>query len=253
MPTPFMHMAFAERIIRDPALPDPLRSAIKAQWGAFLLGSIAPDARVASGIRRADTHFFEYEPVIAVPPNVVMLTQYPALQPTHIHDAAHAVFIAGYSAHLAMDEVWCTDLLFPKFMKLDGGSFSSFQMLHMLLGYLDGRDYAALPIAEQYPALAGVTLDQWLPFIPDSALIAWRDLIAQQIAPDGHSQTLEILGQRIQMSADEMAAFINDTAQMDEKLWHNVPHETVAAVETTMYDRARDVLIGYLTDCSGTL
>ncbi len=74
-----MHMAFAERVIADEALPPDARAASDAHWGAFLLGNIAPDARVSSGIRRADTHFFEYTPMIAMPPITAMLAQYPAL------------------------------------------------------------------------------------------------------------------------------------------------------------------------------
>jgi hypothetical protein len=242
-----MHMAFAHRVMTDGLLPSHARSLIAAQWSAFLLGSIAPDARVSSGIRRADTHFFEYEPVIAVPPITAMLTQYPTLARPDIRDDAHAAFIAGYGAHLAMDEIWCTALLFPKFMMLWNGSFSSFQMLHMLLGYLDARDLATLPASTDHPALASATPQSWLPFVPDTALIDWRDLIAAQIAPDGKNRTVEILSQRIKMSPDEMAAFIASAEKMDTHLWQNVPHALIAEVEAAMYERARGVLIDYLT------
>ena len=42
MPTPFMHMALAQRLIADPALPGATRDLLRASWGTFLLGSIAP-------------------------------------------------------------------------------------------------------------------------------------------------------------------------------------------------------------------
>ncbi len=246
MPTPFMHMAFAQRVVADDALPPDVRAAIDAHWGAFLLGSIAPDARVSSGIRRADTHFFEYEPVIATPPITAMLTQYPMLNRANVGSDQHAVFIAAYGAHLAMDEIWCTDLLFPKFMNGWADGSLSFQMLHMLLGWLDARDLQTLPLAAQYPALAAATPDHWLPFIPDEALIVWRDTIASQIAPEGSSRTLEILSQRIKMNEGEMRAFINSPDKMDQFMWQNVSRETVAAVEVAMYARARSVLLDYL-------
>lgn len=247
MPTPFMHIAFAHKIIVDPVLPSSTKTLIGAQWGTFLLGSIAPDARVSSGIRRADTHFFEYEPVIAVPPMDAMLTQFPTLNRDQVSSEAQAAFVAGYAAHLAMDEVWCTDLLFPKFMTLWDGSFNSFQMLHMLLGYLDARDYATLE-ADDYPALLTATPDHWLPFIPDTALIDWRDLIAEQLPPDGRSRTLEILSQRIKMNESEMRAFIDSDELMSENLWQNVPPALVASVERTMYERARASLIAYFAN-----
>ena len=245
MPTPFMHLAFAQRVSVDEMLPSVARELITEEWGAFLLGNIAPDARVSSGIHRADTHFFEYEPVIAIPPATVMLTRFPELARASVNSEARAVFVAGYAAHLAMDEIWCIELLFPHFMRPWDDQFSSFRMLHMLLGYLDERDYQSLPMAVQHAALSVATPDDWLPFIPDSALIEWRNLIAGQMPPAGISQTLEILSQRIRSSADDMRSFITDPEKMALHLWRNVPSGVVEAVETSMYTHARTTLIEY--------
>ncbi|MHB8629819.1 MAG: zinc dependent phospholipase C family protein [Aggregatilineales bacterium] len=246
MPTPFMHLAFAQRVSADDTLPSAARELLTAQWGAFLLGNVAPDARVSSGIRRADTHFFEYEPVIATPALSAMLSRFPELARASVQSEAQAAFLAGYGAHLAMDEVWCIEMLFPHFMRPWDDEFTSFRMLHMLLGYLDGRDYQSLPVAEQYLALSAATPDHWLPFIPDSALIEWRNVVADQIAPGGTSQTLNILSQRIKMTAEDMHSFIAVTDQMDQYLWRNVPPPVVETVEASMYTRARATLIEYL-------
>lgn len=248
MPTPFMHLAFAQRVSADELLPPATRDLITAQWGAFLLGNIAPDARVSSGIRRADTHFFEYEPVITTPPVTAMLSRFPELARTSIQSEAQEAFVAGYSAHLAMDEIWCVEMLFPHFMRPWDDEFTSFRMLHMLLGYLDGRDYQSLPMAAQYPALSAAAPDQWLPFIPDSALIEWRNVVAEQMVPVGNSQTLEILGQRIRMSAEDMRSFITAPEKMEQLLWQNVPLSVVETVEASMYARARATLIAYFND-----
>ena len=249
MPTPFMHLAFAQRVIDDPTLPAADRALITApaNWGAFLLGSVAPDARVSSGIRRADTHFFEYAATIPIPPFTVMLDRFPALNSAQLSAANYRAFVAGYGAHLAMDEVWCVDLLYPYFMRRWDDEFTSFQMLHMLLGTLDGRDYDSLPRSAYHAAIMTAEPDHWLPFIPDSALIEWRDLIAAQIAPGASSSTVEILSQRINMSADDMYRFINSPEQMERALWHNVSHSVIATIEQAMYDRARDVLLAYLS------
>lgn len=249
MPTPFMHLAFSQRVIDDPALPRAHRETLTApeNWGAFLLGSVAPDARVSSGIRRADTHFFEYTPTIPVPPFTVMLERFPELNLEQLSAKAHCAFVAGYGAHLAMDEIWCVDLLFPYFMRPWDDEFTSFKMLHMLLGTLDARDYASLPRADHYAALSVAQPEHWLPFIPDDALVEWRDLIAQQITPGGRSSTITILSQRINMSADDMDGFIASPEQMETNLWRNVPPAVVAVVEQAMYDRARDVLLSYLS------
>jgi hypothetical protein len=241
-----MHMAFAQRVIDDPALA-PYQTLIDAHWGAFLLGNIAPDARVSSGIRRADTHFFEYAPEIDPPAMTAMLAQFPMLARNKITSDAQAVFIAGYLAHLAMDEVWCTDILYPYFTKLWDGNFTSFTMLHICLGWLDARDRATLPTATQYPALAGATPHDWLPFIPDSALIDWREIVARQIAPEGRSETLQILGQRVKMNEAEMREFIESEKAMNDYLWHNIPREAITANDQHMYERARDNILNYLS------
>src|SRR5438876_756682 len=146
MPTPFMHMALAHRLLRDPQLPPKFRSHLDKEWGAFLLGSIAPDARVTAGTHRGESHFFEYQPVVDPPPIIAMLTTYPNLQANALSNDQHTAFIAGYAAHLKMDEVWCTDILFPVF--IEGNRWASKQteylMLHLLLAYLDQRDLLAL-------------------------------------------------------------------------------------------------------------
>src|SRR5882724_7305584 len=119
MPTPFMHMALAERLLADPALPPAEHDLLADHWGAFLLGSIAPDARVSSGLDRVSTHFFEYLPKVDPPAVTAMLTRHPDLRRDQIDDAGRVAFVAGYAAHLAMDQVWCTDLLFPAFFHSD--------------------------------------------------------------------------------------------------------------------------------------
>src|SRR5260221_4240641 len=107
MPTPFMHMALAKRLLADGTFPEPARKFLAANWGPFLLGSVAPDARVSSGMDRAATHFFEYAPIIDPPPVQAMLARHPELVRSAILDDEQAAFVAGYAGHLSMDEVWC--------------------------------------------------------------------------------------------------------------------------------------------------
>ncbi len=242
-----MHMALGQRLIADPGLPGGARDLLRAAWGAFLLGSIAPDARVSSGISRADTHFFDYGPVVDPPPAVALLARHPELRRTALHDAQQTAFVAGYVAHLAMDEIWCTDLLFPQLILAEdwGTPTERNIMLHMLLGYMDHRDRAQLPDTDYQP-LAAAEPRGWLPFMSDAALLGWRDTVAPQLAPDGTSLTLDILGRRINMPASDMAAFINNQAQMAVSLWAHIPHEALASVEEAMYNAVRSTIIGYL-------
>lgn len=247
MPTPFMHLALARRLMHDPTLPDAVRQALGAAWGPFLLGSIAPDARVSSGMDRAATHFFEYRPVIDPPPATAMLRAYPVLRRSRLgSDTAHLAFVAGYAAHLAMDAIWCTDLLFAHFNDSWGTPRGRWYYLHMLLGTLDQRDRQLLP-DDYYNALAGAKPSGWLPFIPDPDLGQWRDLVANQLAPGAASLTLEIFGARINMRADEIAARMDDADYMAE-LWQNIPLTVIAEIERRMDDGVRRTLADYFED-----
>ncbi len=246
MPTPFMHMAFAERLIADPVLPAGVRDLLVSNWGAFLLGSVAPDARVSSGIDRVGTHFFEYVPHIDPSAVQVMMTRYPELARAGLSEAARRVFIAGYAAHLMMDQIWCTDLLFPIFFEGKWGEQTAqILALHVLLSHTDQRDRRLMP-ASHYDALASATPAHWLPFIDDSALVVWRDTIASQIAPGAESQTFAILGKRVNMTAEEVVAIVNDVARMNAMIWTNVPPPKLAQTEEAMYSAARSAVIDYL-------
>ena len=245
MPTPFMHMALARRLIADPYLPPTSRDRVQSAWGAFLLGSVAPDARISSGLDRANTHFFEYGPVIDPSPVDAMLNRYSELRGSAIQDGTRAVFMAGYAAHLAMDAVWATEILYPYFIQGKAGTTRTrYVLLHMLLGYLDRRDRARLTDGE-YLALSSAVPDHWLPFVADQGLAEWRDAIASQIAPGAPSRTLDILSQRMRINTSELAALLDSESQM-ALLWSVVSPSQVASVEEAMYDGTRREVINYL-------
>lgn len=245
MPTPFMHMALGQRLIADPDLSNAIRASLRQHWGAFLLGSIAPDARVSSGLRRAQTHFFEYAPKIEVPPAVRMLNDFPSLRHRATHgNLSQAVFVCGYAAHLSMDETWCVEMLFPHFH--GGNPQKQFVYLHLLLGYLDQRDRASLG-PDHYSALCAAQPDRWLPFMTDADLTQWRDIVANQLAPEGQSRTLEILGPRINLTSNQMSNAIDDPATMQE-VWHNTPLATIHHIESAMYRGVRETVIAYFED-----
>lgn len=241
-----MHMAVAHRLREDEHVTGAAREQIGAHWGAFLLGNIAADARVSSGLQRRDTHFFDYQPVLKPSPHTVMLAAHPELRVSAVNSPAQAVFVAGYCAHLAMDEVWCTDVLYPLFDDW-GSPRQRFEMLHMLLGALDERDYLALPRSDFDPLFRSQP-DNWLPFMSDADLVGWRNVIAEQIAPGASSRTFEIFSARIQRTASDLADFIHDAEQMQRGLWANVPRQAIEQIEAKMYTHARHVMVDYFGD-----
>jgi hypothetical protein len=247
MPTPFTHLEIAQRLLRDEAIPARDRALLNAHRSAFLLGSIAADARVGSGASRDTTHFYMYGQDIVEHPWRVMAYRHPAIM--HPHSTAHQVFLAGYVAHLAVDEVWSKYMVGPNFGGATWGPNRAFRfyMLHIILIYMDERDRPQIE-DWQPDTLCAARPNDWLPFISDEDLLAWLNIIHRQITPGGESETLEIFGRRISRSPEQMRAVLDSEAAMQANLWDNVPRAALQSVEARMYDHARQQLIVYLDE-----
>lgn len=237
-------MVASQRLVNDPQFPH--AEFVQAHWGEFLLGCISPDAHHRGNLTREDTHFFAYRPKVEPHAVMAMLATHPNLENGAVRNEAQRAFVAGYLSHLEMDEVWCEDMLFPEFIH---GTWSSREtshfMLHVLLGWMDARDYLRLGLAHQ-SALAGAAPEHWLAFFPDEALIAWRDVVASQIHPVGTSQTVEILGKRIPQGIDGLRTILQSPERLAAELWVQITPEKMAAVEATMYERMRQTVTDYL-------
>lgn len=244
MPTPFSHLAVAQRLLHEEAVPLSDRDLLQTEIGAFLLGNVAADARVGAGVPRENTHFYTYAQDIAESPWRVMLRLNPALWTPH--SESQRAFIAGYVAHLAMDEVWSKEMVAPHFVGREWGSRGiRFLMLHIILIYMDERD---LSLIEDWQAASLQTAapSNWLAFMPDSDLRNWQRLIYEQIKPDGKSLTLEIFGERILKTSSELREILDSDAAMQSGLWDNISKQILAQVERHIYDYARDSLCEYL-------
>ncbi|MCU0476087.1 MAG: zinc dependent phospholipase C family protein [Anaerolineae bacterium] len=246
MPTPFSHLAVAQRLLRDPSLPEAQRVVLAQHRPAFLLGSIAADARVEAGAPRSATHFYHYvQEMDDKPPWRIMMDAHPSLWTPD--DAAHEAFIAGYVAHLAMDEVWSRRMVAPYFV---GGGWGDqrqrFVMLHVILIVLDERDERTLE-PWQAGSLAEAAPYAWLPFLSDAALRDWRDLIHAQICPGGHSQTLEIFGSRAGKTPEQLRALLDSEDDLHAKLWQHVPRPYLSQVEREMYAHCVSQTRAYLS------
>lgn len=236
MPTPFTHLETAQRLLIDEQVPLSIRTALMAGKSAFLLGNIAADARVNGDMNREDTHFYAYDKGIHDHPWRVMMQRNPdLLMPTSL---AHRAFVAGYVAHLSIDEIWSLHMLGPHFAGREWGTRSfRFLMLHILLIYMDERDYRLLQ-SWQSESLSLAEPAHWLPFMNDNILTGWRDLIGNQLQPKGSSKTLDVLGSRIDRRPEELAAILNSPQQMQSDLWDNISPDLLASVEHDMYQHA---------------
>lgn len=245
MPTPFSHLAVAQRLLNDPAVSDDHRALLNRQRPAFLLGSIAADARVEAGTPRSATHFYHYvQEMDDIPPWRVMMAAHPSLWTPF--DDAHAAFIAGYVAHLAMDEIWSRRMVAPCFVGGEwGDKHLRFVMLHIILIVMDERDEKSLETWQSEALVQGVP-HEWLPFLPDPNLKNWRDLIYQQIIPNGRSQTLEIFGGRAGLTPAELRALLDSPELMHDSLWQYVPQAYLVEVEAAIYAHCVSQLTTYL-------
>jgi hypothetical protein len=246
MPTPFTHLVGAMNALNDPTLPDTYRRELLAQRPAYLLGATAPDARVEAANPRAATHFYTYEDGIDLAPWRVMLNRYPTLQ--GVDDAAQRAFIAGYVAHLAMDEMWTRDMLGPHFALGQWGASrrQRFFLLHLMLIDMDERDLAMITPADAADIQAAQPTDNWLPFMPLDVLAGWQELIYEQVRPGGYSRTYDIFGGRVERKPDELRRLAADSGWMQVNIWDNVSREVLAGVEAQMAAHALASLAAYL-------
>ncbi len=240
-----MHIRAAHRFLTDSEVAPNIRAFLTqpAHLGPFLFGNVAPDARVSGGVARGETHFFEYQLPIT-PPQETLFAEHPSLR--HAAGAQRA-FVAGYIAHLAMDAVWAEDMLFAHFYHQDWESREhGYIMLHVLLCALDAEAEGQWP--PQYGvALAEAEPADWLPFMSDEALAAWREVIGRQVRPGGHSETIEVLGQRVPIGPAGVRDILNDAERMQHEIWRRVPPSLIADIREKMYAAMREVVSDYLT------
>lgn len=175
MPNSMTHLAAASRVLADKSILAVLPFLQSPELrGLFYLGSIAPDARALTGADREETHF------LTVPPGNQsaeedMMARYPELHMPR--DQVQIAFLAGYLAHLWLDEIWLRQIVMPHLyregQKWDHGH-PHWRKYSFLMTACETEAAAALT-REQLDSLRAAVPDRLIPFIPDLALSQWRD------------------------------------------------------------------------------
>jgi hypothetical protein len=244
MPTPFTHLAFAQRLREDSRIQPSLRALVEAEWGAFLLGSVVADGHTLAGLKREDTHFYAYDRPMKQHPWLEMLTCHPSL--VLPQSRAHQAFITGCVGHLSMDEVWSVDMLRPHFVEREWAPRPlRWLMLHILLIYMDERDLAQLP-SGMADDLHAVQPHDWLPFLSDESIAGWGDVIYRQIKLGGVSETLDIFGGRINQTPEQLRAILDSPERMQRDLWEHISPALLTEIEDKMYSHAVGQMEAYL-------
>ncbi len=254
MPTPFTHLAAAQRLLASPALPQRMKERLQAELPAFLLGNIAADAtRLHAPGTRQDTHFYQYDEPMRGHPWRLMLQQHPVLQ--RPQDEAQRIFLSGYVAHLAMDEIWTQQVMWPLLQLASDPADRRRRALAMtlLMTRCDERDYCRIDAA-LIKALARARPATWLPFLTDADLATMRDLILRQLR--GRSETLDILSKRWGLTPQDFRATLDEPKALEREVWAWITREQLAEVERKMdawmLAQVQDWLIEQVAQSSST-
>ena len=255
MPTPIQHLVIAEEMLSSSALPAAARGLLASERGAFLFGTIAPDVQSVSGQPREATHFFvmlpskeDLGPTDTRPAHQVMLAQHPLLARSDRLTPAQAAFIAGYLTHLRLDELWIAYVFGPCFgLEAGWGTFRERLMIHNVLRtWLDRRDGVWLK-CDVWSALARVEPREWLPFVSDTHLRAWRDEIARELTPGAPIHTLEVFATRLAVPPADFRRMLDSPEEMQQRVF---VHLRPGCVEQ-FYSDARSESVRLINDYLG--
>jgi hypothetical protein len=244
MPTPATHLALAEEMLRRNDLSAFTRRVLTQQRGPFLFGHTAPDVKTVSGQRREVCHFYALPRKTDRPAYQVMLGTYPSLAQANLLLEPHAAFIAGYIAHLVVDEVWL-DEVFQRYFLQGWGAIHKRLFLHNVLRtWVDGRDQVKLNGSVEH-VLRGMEPQDWLPFVDDRHLRSWRDWLVAQLSPGERMQTAEVFARRMGIAAGEVEAIARSDAQMEKQVFRHFPRSALASFREIAYTRSVALVESY--------
>lgn len=245
-----MHLSMAHEMVQSERLIGRYATFLTNHFPAFYFGSIAPDSQnITQGrIKRFDTHFYHLPPYLEERGDDV-LTYHPALADASAQSADYVAFLTGYIAHLQIDLVWNRRILQPYFIFNEAwGDIERkdrFLRHNLLLTLLDQKSLSCLP-KEANQTLSGCEPQQWLPFVPDTDLINWRDNISNQLLPDAPSRTVAIFAERLGLSPEAFETRLLDEVWLHNELFAFVQLADVEAIlaEAVLY--AIDLITDFL-------
>lgn len=253
MPTPFYHLSIAQELLQAPQIPESVRCTLSRHRGAFLFGNTAPDAQTVSGQSRRETHFFEVPPNPAAPlPWDALLARNPDLGRPGELPGEQAAFWAGYLCHLQADWLWIRELYLPVFGPQAGWSdFGDRLFLHNVLrSYLD-QQYLASLVNGVSARLQGLLPSQWVPFVPEAALVGWRDFLVQQLQPGGAVQTVEVFAARAGLPVQQFYALLEDDELLQRRIFSRLPRAKLERYRERLVHENCNLVVTYLNTTSG--
>ncbi|MGA9534105.1 MAG: zinc dependent phospholipase C family protein [Anaerolineales bacterium] len=224
MPTPFNHIVLAERVLAHPALPHTAGTALRDSRAAFLLGNTAPDLGNVTGAARTSTHFFDVPMKTERPAYLRMFERHSSLSDGSKLQADHAAFIAGYAAHLWLDQAWIAMVFEPIYgLRVRRATFRQRLLDHNLLrAHLDRLDRHDLP-DDLDVQLGRARPNHWLPFASDEDIQRWRDHLLEQVRPGGHTRTVEVFAAKSGVPQRQFALELDSKETLQSRVLGPLP------------------------------
>lgn len=240
-----MHLDLAHTILHDSDLSVAVRRTLRSQRGAFYLGNTAPDVQTVSGQARDGTHFYSVPRTSTRPAYEALFDAYPGLAHPWDLPPGQATFIAGYIAHLEVDEVWLDEVFIPHFVEQDWGTRHERLFTHNVLRtWMDREAYARLN-SDVVEALREAEPQGWLPFAEDEHVRMWRDWLVEQLEPGNALQTAEVFAERMGVTAIELESIITSSEQMQKQIFRHVSRGVLESFEAISYRRSVDLIGSY--------
>jgi hypothetical protein len=255
MPTPVMHLALAEEILRKGDLAPPTHRLLSLQRGPFLLGNTAPDVQTVSGQPRDETHFYSIPRTTDRPAYEALFAAHPELMRVSFLPPTQVAFVAGYVAHLVLDELWLDDIFLRYFGgRQDWGTWSERSFLHNVLRtWMDRRDLRQLN-GTVAMALRVAEPQGWLPFVEDGHLREWRDWLVDQLTSGNGVQTAEVFAQRMGVPVAEVEAMLRSPQQMEARVFSHTSQAVLRSFHDAGYEHSVTFInwyAGRLVDSTG--
>jgi len=176
-----------------------------------------------------------------------VLSEHPQLANPQGLPAQHRSFLAGYLCHLQADWMWVKEIFAPIFgPKCTWGGFKERLYLHNVLrAYLD-RDILPKLQPGLDTCLRQVNPDHFLPFVADSALIKWRDLLCPQLQEGATSQTVQVFSSRQGIPAPEFQTLLASKDRLQREIFNRIPLHKIQGHHQHVLEASVQLLSEYL-------
>jgi len=240
-----MHLALGEAILDGNSLPQAVRHLLVQQRGSFLLGHTAPDVQAVSQQPREQTHFYSIPRTTRRPAYEALFAAHPRLCRASGLPPAQVAFVAGYIAHLLLDELWL-EYIFERYFLQEWGPLHERLFLHNVLRtWMDRQDQRRLN-GSLVAALRGAHPAGWLPFVSDKHLYRWRDWLIEQLMPGHQVQTAEVFARRMGVPVADVEAVLRSPQQMEARLFCHLPQTALQSFQNVGYERSVALIRRYV-------